>query len=390
MTTPYFLISEKKLNDNLDEFKSALKKYWPNSEIAYSIKTNSLPWLLKYLNQQNVLAEAVSDEEYQLAKLCGYADDKIIFNGPIKGDQQFVEAINGGAIINLDSVHDIELMAANKIKKSDTLGIRVNLETSMFDSQDIGYEEDGFRFGFSDAAGMLETVIDKIREIYGDCRLGLHLHCNSVTRAVDVYRALAQYAVTIIQKYHLRVSYIDIGGGFFGGVKGKASADDYISTIKNVFVKAIDISETKLIIEPGSAIIGSVIDLYTSVLDVKDTAYSRIVTTDGSRIHIDPLWKKSRYMYSLLCEKEEIFSKKQIICGYTCMDHDRIMEINNEPELSIGDKIVYHRVGAYSVTFGGPFIRYFPDVYIEHSTNKETELVRKRIGVDDYYKIQSI
>lgn len=346
--------------------------------------------MLKYLNQQNVLAEAVSDEEYQLAKLCGYADDKIIFNGPIKGDQQFVEAINGGAIINLDSVHDIELMAANKIKKSDTLGIRVNLETSMFDSQDIGYEEDGFRFGFSDAAGMLETVIDKIREIYGDCRLGLHLHCNSVTRAVDVYRALAQYAVTIIQKYHLRVSYIDIGGGFFGGVKGKASADDYISTIKNVFVKAIDISETKLIIEPGSAIIGSVIDLYTSVLDVKDTAYSRIVTTDGSRIHIDPLWKKSRYMYSLLCEKEEIFSKKQIICGYTCMDHDRIMEINNEPELSIGDKIVYHRVGAYSVTFGGPFIRYFPDVYIEHSTNKETELVRKRIGVDDYYKIQSI
>lgn len=390
MKTPYFLISEQKLKENLDGFKVALKKYWPNSDIAYSIKTNSLPWLLKYLNQQGVLVEAVSDEEYQLAKLCGYTDNKIVFNGPIKGEAQFIEAVSNGAIVNLDSKHDVELLKANKVKNINNLGIRVNLNTSIFDSQDIGYEEDGFRFGFSDDAGTLGETIEEIRRIYGDCCFGLHLHCNSVTRAVEVYRALANYAVTIIKKYHLKVSYIDIGGGFFGGVKGKPSADNYISAIKDVFKDMIDISETKLIIEPGSAIIGSVIDLHTSVLDVKDTAYSRIVTTDGSRIHIDPLWKKKRYMYSLSCCKEEMYPKKQIICGYTCMDHDRIMTVDNITELSIGDKIVYHRVGAYSVTFGGPFIRYFPDVYVEHSENEDIELVRKRFSIEDYFKIQSV
>ena len=72
----------------------------------------------------------------------------------------------------------------------------------------------------------------------------------------------------------------------------KPSASEYISAVKDELSKIIDPQKTKLIIEPGSAIIGSAVDLCTSVLDVKDTNKSRIVTTDGSRIHIDPLWKK--------------------------------------------------------------------------------------------------
>ncbi|MBE7020168.1 MAG: hypothetical protein E7411_01875 [Ruminococcaceae bacterium] len=70
------------------------------------------------------------------------------------------------------------------------------------------------------------------------------------------------------------------------------------------------------------------------------------------------------------------------------MDHDRIMTPEQIEELKIGDEIIYHRVGAYSVTFGGPFIRYFPDVYFKNENNEYTQ-VRKRISVEDYYKIHS-
>ena len=72
VNTPYFVIKKSELDKNIYDFKSALKKYWPNSDIAYSIKTNSLPWILKYMNSQGILAEAVSDEEYELAELCGF------------------------------------------------------------------------------------------------------------------------------------------------------------------------------------------------------------------------------------------------------------------------------------------------------------------------------
>ena len=293
MKTPYFIIHKNILDKNINDFKNALNSLWKNSFLGYSVKTNSLPWLLKYIKDNDGYAEVVSDEEYQLAKLCGYDDKNIIFNGPIKSNEQLRIAIEKGAIINIDSENDLTFILSNKIRNIENIGIRINVNTSVFSAEDIGYEEDGFRFGFSKENGSLLKVIQSIKREYGEnIRFGLHLHCNSVTRSIDVYRSIANYASDIIKEYNLDPSFIDIGGGFFGGVEGKPSASEYISAVKDELSKIIDPQKTKLIIEPGSAIIGSAVDLCTSVLDVKDTNKSRIVTTDGSRIHIDPLWKK--------------------------------------------------------------------------------------------------
>lgn len=384
LKTPYFLINKEELDKNISDFAISLNDIWPNSQLSYSVKTNSLPWLLEYLNTKNIFAEVVSDEEYQLAKKCGFKDNQIVYNGPIKGYDLFVSALERGAIVNIDSKNDLEFAQNVSSIYGDNIGIRINPNPEIFDEDDIGYMEDGFRFGFSDETGELENAIEIVKT--KSSSIGLHLHCNSVTRSKEVYVALAKYAADIIKKYNLDVSYIDMGGGFFGGVPGKTTPAEYITAIKDVLEKVVDIGRTKLFVEPGSAIIGSVVDLVTSVLDVKDTSKTRIVTTDGSRIHIDPLWIKKGYMYSLETQKKSEFIK-QIICGYTCMDHDRLMVIENQKELSVGDKITYHRVGAYSMTFGGMFIRYYPDVYVDSSGR--IERVRKRITVDDYYGVHS-
>lgn len=386
MKTPFFLIEENKLNDNIDDFQSALKNFWPNSQLAYSVKTNSLPWLLKYLKNRNVFAEVVSDEEFDLAKLCGYSTDSIIYNGPIKGETHFKTAIEGNTIINLDSKNDLKFLEKYKCD-NPCIGIRVNVLPEIFQEEDIGYEEDGFRFGFADETGDFQKVLEQVYEHCPQVKLGLHLHCNSITRSTTVYQTIAEYTAGLIKKYKLNLDFIDIGGGFFGGVEGKPKPIDYIQAIKEKLDGIIDINRTKLIVEPGSAIIGSAVDLYTSIVDVKDTKHARIVTTDGSRIHIDPLWKKRKYLYSLNLDKERSDISKQIICGYTCMDHDRIMVLENEKELVPGDEIIYHRVGAYSMTFGGMFIRYLPDVYVRQ--NGKVDKVRGEISTEHYFEIQS-
>ena len=212
---------------------------------------------------------------------------------------------------------------------------------------------------------------------------------NSVTRSLNVYQAVARYAAQLIEKYHLKVSFIDIGGGFFGGVEGKPTPAAYIQTIRSALEDVIDCEKVTLYVEPGSAIIGSTTDLVTTVLDTKETASACIVTTDGSRIHIDPLWKKNRYRYAIVPNEKRLpaSTKKQIICGYTCMDHDRIMSLEDERILQPGDQIVYQRVGAYTMTFGGAFIRYLPEVYVESS---DTLLcVRSKMSVEDYIALHS-
>ena len=126
MKTPYFLIHQDILEKNIKDFQSALDEIWPNSSLAYSVKTNSMPWLLKHLHSNGILAEVVSDEEYDLARLCGYSDLQIIFNGPIKGEKHFREATDNDAIINLDSKQDLDYVS--RFAKAEMhVGIRVNI-----------------------------------------------------------------------------------------------------------------------------------------------------------------------------------------------------------------------------------------------------------------------
>ncbi|MBR3376582.1 MAG: pyridoxal-dependent decarboxylase [Mogibacterium sp.] len=384
--TPYFLIKEELLEHNIESYRRALKELWSNSIIAYSVKTNSLPWILKWMNNHEVYAEVVSDEEYKLALLSGYSDDRIVFNGPIKTGKYLKKAFNGGAVLNIDSRFELDYIIKEKPSFNGPIGIRVNVNPNIFNPDDVGYQEDGFRFGFSEENGELSKALDSLKNASGNTRIGLHMHVNSITRSVNVYRAIAKYAADIIIKHSLQPAYIDIGGGFFGGVPGKATPLEYIGAIKRELEKAVSPENTQLIIEPGSAFIGSAMELHTSVLDVKDTSHGRIVTTDGSRIYIDPLWKKNNYLYTI--ETTGALFHRQVICGYTCMDHDRIMVIENKPELHVGDRIVYHRVGNYTVTFGGPFIRPNPPVY---SMNEdEIKLVRKQMTVEEYYRMETV
>lgn len=386
VNTPFYLIDEAVLFSNIESFRNALKAIWPNSIIAYSVKTNSLPWVLCWMKRHDVYAEVVSDEEFELAKLAGFETSSIVFNGPVKTNEYLSLAFAGGAIVNLDSENDIHYFLQNKPNTIENIGIRINVDPAIFEENDVGFVNDGFRFGFSDQNGELRRVIETIKGINGNIPFGMHMHVNSVTRSLNVYKALAGYCAEIIKKYHLKLSYIDIGGGFFGGVPGKPSPAEYIGIIKSELSRVVDPAQTKLIVEPGSAAIGSAVELHTSVIDVKDTGIARIVTTDGSRIYIDPLWKKTKYEYMTTARKAII--SRQIICGYTCMDHDRIMTIENEPELSTGNRIVYKKVGNYTVTFAGPFIKPFPAVYVKEADS--INLVRKHMTMQDYYRMESI
>ena len=113
------------------------------------------------------------------------------------------------------------------------------------------------------------------------------------------------------------------------------------------------------------SLIGTPIDYVTTVIDVKDTNYNRFVITDGTRTSIDPLMKKHKYFHRYnYKDKNREIKKKQVICGYTCMENDRLYIEENALELQEGDQIIYEKVGAYTMCLTPLFIKYFPDVYL--------------------------
>ena len=71
LQTPYYFIREKELQYDVDLLKNALEDNWGNYICSYSVKTNSLPWLLTYLRKQGFYAEVVSEAEYDIAVRLG-------------------------------------------------------------------------------------------------------------------------------------------------------------------------------------------------------------------------------------------------------------------------------------------------------------------------------
>lgn len=381
--TPCFVINKKELLKNIEDFRKALEKNWGSSRIGYSFKTNSLPWVLKFVLDNKCYAEVVSSDEYELALHIGYKKSQIIFNGPVKGKAEFIDALLGDAIVNIDSRREIDWIKEFSKENSTRIkiGVRVNIDLEKECPKEVGYSEDGTRFGFNLENGDLYRVLEELKSIPSVSIEGLHLHTTSKTRSLNIYRELSKKACEIKKRAKIDFAYIDIGGGFFGGLPDKPSLDDYVRTIKDELVKEYSPDRTCLIVEPGSAIIASPISFICDVIDVKDTNKSRIVTTNASRTNIDPLMIKTKHFYKHIGVSKKII-EKQVIGGFTCMDVDRLMVLYDENEFMEKDIIIFEKVGSYTMSLNPLFIDYFPYVYVYDG--ESYECVRKKWGVKEY------
>ncbi|MGU8245364.1 pyridoxal-dependent decarboxylase [Clostridium perfringens] len=389
LKTPCFIINENELKKNIDSMHSALKKTWDNYIIGYSYKTNSLPWIIKYFKKNSVYAEVVSDLEYNLAKKINYDSKRIIFNGPNKGKNTFINALKEGAIINIDSNREIDWLSDEEFNKNIKVGIRVNFDLEKECPNETAMGLDGGRFGFSLENGSFNKAVKRINNIKNVKVVGIHLHNSTKTRSLKIYKTLAKKANEIADMFDYELEYIDIGGGFFGGLETKPSYYEYMKTIADELSKKFDKNKTKLIVEPGASIIASPISFLCEVIDVKDTYAKRIVTVNGSRNNIDPLMRKESYFLDLLIEKERKSVKEQIICGYTCMENDRLLAIRDNNELLVGDKLLFNKVGSYTMCLSPLFIEYFPIVYLKNDKG-EFICVREKWTVDEYIQKSTI
>lgn len=385
--TPFYLIDQRELSKNLTELKSALTHYWPNYEIGYSYKTNALPWLLQYFQKHGCYAEVVSKEEYFLGKKIGVPKDRFIYNGPVKTKDTFVQTAMDGCIINIDSQRELHWLADLPTSRDYKIGLRVNFDIESECPGQSQCGKEGGRFGFCLENGDLSRAIQIMRDYNIEPR-GLHLHVSSKTRSIEIYQALARKACQIIQEYDLHLSFLDVGGGFFGGMPQKPQFGDYIREISAILRPHISSERTTLIVEPGISLVGSPISYVTSVIDIKKTTYNQFVVIDGSRIDVDPLMHKSSYLYEILADTNRKDCHKQIICGCTCMENDRLLTIYDGIELKVTDKIVFKKVGGYTMCLTPLFIKYFPDVYV--CDNDGLHLVRSAWGPEEYIQRSEI
>ena len=85
---------------------------------------------------------------------------------------------------------------------------------------------------------------------------------------------------------------------------------------------------------------------------------------------------------NLIYKKENPVVEQQIVSGCTCLEYDRLFTLEQKPLLSVGDRIYYRNVGAYTMCLSPMFIRYIPNIYMK--THDGYELVRRRWTANEH------
>ena len=379
LETPYFLIHEEKIDTMLDTMIQSFHKCWENGIIAYTCKAFALPYLADVMKAHGGYVEVFSSGEFNMALNMDVPYDKIIFNGPVKGKEEFLEAASQKTVINIDSMREIEWLKECEDVQAK-IGLRVNfdMETACPDETYCG-SEDG-RFGFSYEVGDFEDALLALKET-GVPLSGLYLHCNSKTKSVNIYQAIAEMIVRIVDQYDLTPEYLDIGGGF-GHNEELPDFDEYFASVKEILDQSERLYDANMIIEPGMTLTGAAIDYVTSVLDTKEMLHNTFIQIDGSRIHIDPLFIAKGFHIHIdhvnpsTCRE---LVAKQTICGFTNMESDRLLSLENHRPIDVGDRITFEKAGAFIMGLSSMFVQFFPEIYVEKDGELKSVKARKVI-----------
>lgn len=363
ISTPSFIFDYEEFTRSIGGFRKALDNAFGNYGFSISVKTITVPAILKIARDEGCMAEVVSYDEYNLAKLCGFKPESIIYNGPLKSEDTFIDAVIGGAIVNIETKRELEWLRKLPADKTYKVGIRLSINISHTSPEDAYGDNDFSRFGFSDETGDFLSALQAIDHIPNVSVNGLQIHKIAHNRSPRVYANNISYAARLIHRYGLKLDYLDVGGGFFGIFAGKPTYVDYASKICES-MSCNGLTDLKLYVEPGNAILASSISFLTSVIDMKKTSDYWIATIDGSRNDVDPLFHKKDYIKEIIYGGgERKTALKQLVGGCTCMEADRLFLLENSPCLAAGDKILFRNVGAYTMTLSPQFIRFWPRIY---------------------------
>jgi len=382
----FFILDLRQFENNYKEFLQGFRSIYPNTNLGYSYKTNYIPKLCQTVHSMGGYAEVVSQMEYDLAIAIGVPPTRIIFNGPLKQQEDLEKAILAGSIVNLDCLEEVEMveaLAERLPEQKIAVGLRCNFE---IDTTRIS------RFGFDVAGGELDRAFNLLKALNNCAIEGLHCHISTAARSTESFARRTQKIIELTDNYFKdkQPRYIDIGGGFYGKMTDdlKSQFEGYIPNYQE-YAEAVASqlkskypanSGPELIIEPGVAIVSDVLNFAAKVVGLKTVRSRQIALVVGSVHNVKPTGTDKNLSLQVYGNDENSDRRKLAgkvdIVGYTCMEHDCLYK-EYSGEIGIGDYAVVENMGAYTVVFKPPFIRPNPPIISYDSIQNEYTLIRR-------------
>jgi diaminopimelate decarboxylase len=387
--SPLFVVSESRLRQEFRDFRAAFRAGHPDTEVAYSYKTNYLTGIRAILHEEGAWAEVVSGLEYEMARRLGIPGERIVFNGPWKADADLERAVTDGARINVDSFD--ELATIEEIARARgvvaPVGLRVNARVT-----EVPWE----KFGFGLEAGLAEEACAQVVAAPALRLTGLHAHLGTDLADGAAYQQLLGLVLPLMARFErrngVRWEVLDVGGGFpnrhryarsHPGTTPEQVFPAFAAAVTRPLAAALKrlASRPRLVLEPGRAVVEHAVSLLTRVVATKRLAGGAKAAVLDAGVHLLP----TAYYTPLdiaPVEASPLSVEEVTLFGPLCMQVDCLAVGVRLPPLRRGTPLVVRNCGAYADSQSMQFIHARPAVVL--ARDGRAELLREPETVDHF------
>jgi len=280
--TPLYVTDLDAAADHLAEYQAA----FPGALIAYAVKANPDPQLLRRLVADGAGCEVVTAVELAFAQRAGCPPERIVMNGVGKTDVDHAAAVGAGALLNAESLEELDALLALDAPR---IGLRLNpgLAPDTHAHLATGAADSKFGIAWTD----LETAIDRCRAA-GRRLESVGAHIGSAIDGVQTFTVLAERLAAAAGR--AGVERLNLGGGAGIGLSIPALAEAVRPHLPD---------STHLVLEPGRSLVADAGWLLTRVVRVQprpDVGLTYLVADAGMAELIRPILYGADHPVTLL------------------------------------------------------------------------------------------
>lgn len=357
---PLYIFDEASFIQNYHEFETALRHYYLKYQVSYSFKTNYTPYICSLVKTLGGYAEVVSGMEYDIAKRVGYPSERIIFNGPNKGEEG-LKALLDGCIVNVDNLEELDSVCrfiSQYPERHFEIGLRVNIDAGQSFISRFGMDTEDLGKAFETVGHIPNLEI-----------AGLHCHisrCRDKTawqRRTEIMLELSDYHFP-----YKAPKYLDFGSGMFGKMDPELetqfdlvpSYDEYANVTTKIvaehYSNFFDDQKPVLFTEPGTTLINKYIDFIGRIDALKTIKGKTFCVLNCSEHNLGETCTLKRLPVKIInAGKASRYYEDVNMVGYTCLEQD-VMYTDYTGALGVGDYVQFGNVGGYSNVYKPPFI----------------------------------
>jgi diaminopimelate decarboxylase len=405
--TPLYLVDEDTLHAKARELHRAYSKFKGPVKVAYSIKANFSPAVVRAFMKDGLTFDLTSLGELHFIKQCKADPENVIYTSVTEETDEYVEVLRSGVRRVVVSSHKGMMNlaeAASKVGVRPLAMIRVNPEVATDAKVRASYKNGKFGVPFN--GGTIDSATKMVKYMMSSDLLkfeGFHFHLGSqitdfscYTHALDKMDAF----MTKMKKEHpnFQVNTFDIGGGT------PVFYNDPVPTpaemAQNHIGRLNQLAETHgiftLMIESGRFLVAESSILVSRIVNTKEYNEHKIVIVDaGYHILLDAALLKQEYpqeVIPVVDSQDRTTSlaapaKNTHLAGRLCDTYD-VFPLSKASDMTgadVGNYVSFYNVGAYSVVFNMPFhCQTKPPIVMKDSDGKY-RLVRKGTTYEQLY-----